>query len=455
MSDSEIEGKKKEIQSILKEVLYNSLAQSIIKIISTPNLVLKVFLTICVSSLGCYASFLVINSLMDYLNYGVFTTSRTIYETPTLFPKVEFCNVNWITTQFAWNLTKMGIEHGYGLSNEEKKKLGHDLDDILIECKYNNQDCSSSDFLWSFDEYLGNCYTFNSGFDSNGSHIELKKSTMTGPTFGLRLKVYVNIYEKLLDYEYTKGLGLLIRIGNSSYLTYYFDSGIFISPGFNTYLSVDREFKSILPKPYSSCEVDSNSPTFIQDMDLYNLISKSDYSYTQELCFLQCYQNNLIKKYNCTDFHYLSLFNLTYCTDEVMNLIWNSGDDSFGSDFINKNCISLCPLECNQTLYKTSISFYQILDKNISTKIRENSKLASDFINRTMNLETIKESFVSVNIFYDKISYTISRESPKMDLNSLLASIGGNLSLFLGVSFFSICELIDALIEIHFILKKR
>ena len=122
---------------------------------------------------------------------------------------------------------------------------------------------------------------------------------------------------------------------------------------------------------------------------------------------------------------------------------------------VNAQNTQLTPFEKgnkNQsTTYEECISFYQILDKNFSKKLRENSNLTSDFINRTMNFETTKESFVSVNIFYDKISYTISRESPQMDLNSLLASIGGNLSLFLGVSFFSICELIDSLIEIHFI----
>ena len=41
-----------------------------------------------------------------------------------------------------------------------------------------------------------------------------------------------------------------------------------------------------------------------------------------------------------------------------------------------------------------------------------------------------------------------------MNIVSLLASIGGNLSLFLGVSVFSLCEIIEVLIEIYFIVKK-
>jgi hypothetical protein len=35
-----------------------------------------------------------------------------------------------------------------------------------------------------------------------------------------------------------------------------------------------------------------------------------------------------------------------------------------------------------------------------------------------------------------------------------VGSIGGNLSLVLGVSMFSLCELVEVLIEIYFIEKK-
>jgi hypothetical protein len=50
---------------------------------------------------------------------------------------------------------------------------------------------------------------------------------------------------------------------------------------------------------------------------------------------------------------------------------------------------------------------------------------------------------VRVNIFYDSLSYVETTESPQMDLISLLASIGGNLSLFLGVSVLSLFELVE------------
>ena len=61
---------------------------------------------------------------------------------------------------------------------------------------------------------------------------------------------------------------------------------------------------------------------------------------------------------------------------------------------------------------------------------------------------------MSVNIFYESLSYMESTESPKMNIVSLLASMGGNLSLFLGVSVFTLAEIVEVVIEIYFIVKR-
>ena len=87
--------------------------------------------------------------------------------------------------------------------------------------------------------------------------------------------------------------------------------------------------------------------------------------------------------------------------------------------------------------------------------IKENRHLAADFIQTQIDPESAAKSVVKVNIFYESMSYELSRESPKMDIVSLLASIGGNLGLFLGVSVFSLCEIIEVVIEIYFASKKK
>jgi hypothetical protein len=444
--------KRDEIKNLLKEVLYNSLAQAIIKIILTPHLILKLILFLFVVGTSGIVSYLVIKSILTFFTYGVTTTSRTIFETPTLFPKVTFCNTNHFTTKYAFELDQKYINDHFMLSDEEKKKLGHDLSLILSECSYNDEPCDSTDFVWSFSAWYGNCYTFNSGKNSIGEKITVKNSTIAGPYFGLQLKLYVNFYEEIDN----NNLGALIRIGKSSYSTFYFDGGILVSSGTRTNIAVNREFKSMLPKPYSNCLIDSNSPRFIQDLDLYNLIIQSEYEYTQQLCFVQCYQRFVINKYNCSYPFYVSLFNVTKCDTNLTNSLIDNFD-FLTSDLLETKCISLCPLECNQNLYMTSISSCQLNENKYFLDFIQsnNSNLTSDFINRTLNLKTAKDSFVQVNIFYDSLSYTLTTESPQMDVISLLGSIGGNLGLFLGVSVFSLCELIEVSIQIYFILKQR
>ena len=108
--------------------------------------------------------------------------------------------------------------------------------------------------------------------------------------------------------------------------------------------------------------------------------------------------------------------------------------------------------ECNHTEYRATLSYSQLSGEFYADVINQKKdSLLEDFTSRPVNEVKAHESFVSVNIYYDSISYTVSNESPQMDIVALIAAIGGNLGLFLGVSVFSICELIQVIIEIFFI----
>jgi hypothetical protein len=444
------------IENVLKENLYNSLAQAIIKIIQTPHIILKIFLCIFSLASTSLASYLVIQSIVTYFMYEASTTSRTIYENPTPFPKVTFCNVNSFTTEYGYNLSQSRVFNFNDLSIGEKQKLGHDLRDILIECSFYGNKCTSNDFIWSYDASFGNCYTFNTGYYSNGTQIDIKQLSVAGVSFGLSLMLYVNFDEKLLEnVPSINGLGALIRIDNSSYSKFYLDTGILVSAGFQTNIAVEREFKQMLPKPYSNCEVEPNSSKFKQGLELYNLIGQTKYAYSQQLCIFQCIQRESIKKYNCTLSYITSLFNASACNFSFKEFRSALDNITKSGEIFHDICLPLCPLECNQTLYKTSISSFSLYGTKYLSTIQRNPNLASDFLKRTLDSITATQSFVKLNVFYESLSYTISTETSKIDVISLLASIGGNLGLFLGVSVFSLCEIFEAFIEIFFILMVK
>ena len=79
--------------------------------------------------------------------------------------------------------------------------------------------------------------------------------------------------------------------------------------------------------------------------------------------------------------------------------------------------------------------------------INSKPNLRIDFNGRPVNAEVARRNFVSVDLFYDTLAYTLSTETPSMDVVALLANIGGTMGLFLGVSLLHVCEIGDVIIE--------
>ena len=469
---------RKEMKILIKETLYNSLCQSIIKIAETPSNILKSFLFVCVLTLVGVCSFLVIQLILGYLSYEVTTATRTLYETPALFPKITICNVNPFTTEFAMEFLKQINQKLYpqfdifnqtqmknlnfttkydliqnikvssvyamnSLSDMEKKSLSHSLDDLMPTCSFNSLKCSAKSFTWSFDSKYGTCWIFNKeaprGFNS-----------FPGEFYGLTFNFYVDFYESLKTINsFNGGMGAVIRIGNSSYLTSYIPGdGIKVSTGHATSISLKRSFKFILPKPYSNCLIDNQTNSGFQS-SLFELIQNSAYKYTQPLCFMQCFQRIILLKCNCTIPSFLSLFtNTTQCStiNECMRFQYDSLAKSY---FFEENCFKECPLECYSNEFDVSLSSYDLVSDYFWDYLNSNLKLIAS--SKTQFLEA-KQNFVSLNIFYKSLTYEMSTESPQTNWIWVFASVGGYLSLFLGLSIFSFVELVQLIIEM-FILK--
>ena len=153
-------------------------------------------------------------------------------------------------------------------NDEDLKRLGHNFKDTLINCYFKNKPCSHKDFTWYFDPFYGNCYQFNT-YDNH-------KISIPGWDNGLKLEFYVNFNERLnaLNSVYG-GLGAVIRIENSSYFVDHGWEGIKVQSGFQSDISIDRIFKFIKPKPYSTCEIDEDTPLSRFNTDLLKIIEHS------------------------------------------------------------------------------------------------------------------------------------------------------------------------------------
>ena len=479
-----------QFKQILTDTLINSTVHAIPNIIRSEHKSLKIMWLIFFTISTGLCSFLVIEAILDYLNFDVNTEIRNIYDgNETPFPTITICNKNMFTSAYAYeflrnitrendltdlfnsstlidklnltehrkqieNLLAIANARTTNLSKSEKKKLSYLLESILFECQFNYLVCSSHEFIWLFDKLLGNCYKFNTGYDSSGSPVKLRKSIKSGMFYGLSLTLFAGQYNKLNNIN--SDFGLILKIDNSSYsvLSSMDSYGITLGTGFEYNIGIDRFYTIQLPEPYSNCDSDDA----ISNSEWFNILHKNHGVYRRNDCIALCYQAKLTKYCNCTP-DYLSEdgtgFARCKTIDEykcATNFYFNNYSQE---NFIAHNCYPKCPIECNKTDYKVSITFSQILPEIYSSHFRRFSKNVSLYdANETVTLETVKNSLVRLNIYYNTLSYTIITENESITLVSLLSNIGGSIGLFLGSSLLSIVELVEIFIKFLIFLNK-
>jgi hypothetical protein len=480
-SAEENEERKCKLRGLLKDHLTNEMFLAMQEIIYSPHIAVRLFSVGFLLVSYVLASYTTLNLILSYFEYGVTNSVRTVYERPAVFPKVSVCNVNQFTSKYGYeflrNLTNNTFDtsfpenlssferlkqayitqvKAFTLANNskyfEKKSLGQDLNDSLLSCAFNLYECTSDDFSWYYDAIYGNCYSFNSGFNSTGQRRDDSVSYLAGSWHGLQVDFFVRSYENIsLFNSIWGGSGAIIRIDNVSHVIDHIRDGIFVSPGSSTYVALNREFKTILPKPYSNCEIESYDKLTYFDSELYRLIKNSYYDYTQNFCLEQCLLKLLVEKCGCQLSFFRSVINSKICfSDSEINCsilsYWNI---YLKGNYIQNVCMPQCPLECYSNKFSYTTSSYDVHGDLYVNKIKNNPNLASNFVAEEINAETVRKSFVRINVFYESLSYIISEEAPQLDGFSLVANIGGNLGLFISVSFFSICEIITTLIELY------
>jgi hypothetical protein len=164
-------------------------------------------------------------------------------------------------------------------------------------------------------------------------------------------------------------------------------------------------------------------------------------------------QKKILQECNCTDPTSLSLFNnsITCKSDDQQTCMNDQYTSIHSQNYITTSCVSLCPLECKRTRFNAFISSCEILGDLYYDYMKANINLKSDFVYRNITIETAKTSFSFALIYYESNSYTLSTESPTMDVVSLLANLGGTIGLFLGFSLLHVCEVVDVLMQAYFI----
>ncbi|CAF0773453.1 unnamed protein product [Brachionus calyciflorus] len=400
------------------------------------NLILTIFWTICTLAAIGVSAYLVVDSIITYYEYEVITKIRVKYETSIVYPSITICNINFFTTQNANTFLKSIVnefdqiddnfllfyptQKALLLNTTELKKLGDSLSKLVqvISIGKKEANLTEKNFKYFFSTIYGNCYTLLPYTYEDGTEIEPIKAIKPGLENGIAFLYNFSLVPDIFDFR--QG-GIVFIHENGSFPTY--GDALTIEKGSYVNLGLRVTKSETLPKPYSSCDPNTGDPNEY-DSRLFKSTHKSGYKYSQKLCIDLCFHELMLKNCSCYFYFLTSWTSGRPClNNSEFDCTVNLYDDFINSNLADKLCKPQCPLECTSTAFTKTVSFS-------TSKTLENSDASY------------------LNLYYEEFYTTEIDETPTMNIPQLLANIGGNIGLFLGISVLSLMEIVSILIEI-------
>ena len=292
---------------------------------------------------------------------------------------------------------------------EDSENFDFDKDLKALDCSYHKKPCEFFDIFekvtmvyWGA---LTTCLRFNTRMLN--STIPVKNTERPGWEFSLYLVLY---FPKHLDFY----------IGHNTYEPTFMNIAGVINPGVLTNVILSKTIQNNLGKPFNECLKSGES----FDSDLFRETISSGFEYRQVNCFDLCLQKKYVNE--C-----LNLANATFNNEGFTNV-------SAAFDFKGL-CEVYCPVECDSVGIATNI---QTLNFDAITW----SVIPAKHANSSFNSSNV----FSIWIYYSNIEYTQIDQVPQMSFPDLIASVGGMLGLFLGLSFFSLAEIAKLIANLIF-----
>ncbi|XP_061549185.1 acid-sensing ion channel 1C isoform X2 [Phycodurus eques] len=448
------------------------------------------------------------NRILYLMCYPVVTKIYIVWAHDMSFPAVTFCNKNvfrastltrddlyhsgyWMDLMYAngtvmeRSLAILKESHKQGLlslldfsgyarpphyrvnTTEMIARLGHQLEDMLLECRFRGETCTAKNFSTIYTRY-GKCYTFNSGQDGNpllttlkggtGNGLEImldiqqdeylpvwgetawcaaalsipaserrgagnktiphtKKHVSTGKLGPINVWRAVCISTDETSYE----AGIKVQIHSQDEPPFIDQLGFGVAPGFQTFVSCQQQLLQYLPPPWGDCK---STPI---DSEFF-----STYSITA--CRIDCETRYLLENCNCRMVHMPGTS--TVCTPEQYK---DCADPALDFLVEKDNDYCVCQTPCNMTRYGKELSMVKIPSK-------ASAKYLAKKFNKTE--QYIGENILVLDIFFEALNYEKIEQKKAYEIAGLLGDIGGQMGLFIGASVLTILEIFDYLYEV-------
>ncbi|KAK2171333.1 hypothetical protein NP493_1078g01002 [Ridgeia piscesae] len=246
------------------------------------------------------------------------------------------------------------------------------------------------------------------------------------------------------------------------------DAGFSVNPGHKTSVALSKVDIVRAAPPNGDC-VEVDGPQNEQVNAFLGEVPTIGYS--AAACRKTCYQKHLMEDCGCYDARYPSGPNITAyenVTDISHMLPCKPASESKieGKASCEEitlrryvqgklGCTDTCPVECMQTQYSYAISQSEwpsaVKEHEVMEQLMEKSEYLWDMLaNETDTWKTmyLRSNALKMEVYFKELDYEEIVTEPSYELEDLLADLGGQAGLWLGVSVIAIFEFIELLYDV-------
>ncbi|XP_065739780.1 acid-sensing ion channel 3 isoform X1 [Phocoena phocoena] len=314
-------------------------------------------------------------------------------------------------------------------------RAGHALEDMLLACRYRGWLCGPENFTTVFTR-MGQCYTFNSGAEG----AELLTTPKGGMGNGLEVLLDVQQDEYLPVWRDTEEtpfeVGIRVQIHSQEEPPLIDQLGFGAAPGYQTFVSCQKQQLSFLPPPWGDCSSVSLDPDFEPEpsgpLDPPRPSLGPSPPYSLIGCRLACESRYVARKCGCRMMHMPG--GAPVCSPPQYKDCAHPALDAM----LQKDACT-CPNPCASTRYAKELSM-----------VRMPSRAATRYLARKHNRSEayIAENVLMLDIFFEALNYETVEQKKAYEVSELLGDIGGQMGLFIGASLLTVLEILDYLCEV-------
>ncbi|XP_035470216.1 acid-sensing ion channel 2 isoform X1 [Scophthalmus maximus] len=307
-----------------------------------------------------------------------------------------------------------------GTNLEFMDRLSHQLDDMLLSCKYRGEPCGAHNFSSVFTRY-GKCYVFNAAEEGKTLRTTMKGGTGNGLEIMLDIQQdeYLPVWGDTEDTAFEAGVR--VQIHSQAEPAFVHELGFGVAPGFQTFVATQEQRLTYLPPPWGECESKALESGFFQ-------------VYSVTACRIDCETRYIVENCNCRMVHMPG--NAPYCTPEQYK---DCAEPALAklSSVESSNC--MCRTPCNMTRYNKELSMVKIPSKTSARYLQKKFNKTEKYIT---------DNILVLDVFFEALNYETIEQKKAYEVAGLLGDIGGQMGLFIGASILTILELFDYAYEV-------